>query len=68
MKKIRLDALLLEQGLFETRSRAQAAIMAGQILVNDQKVDKPGTPVTADARIKIIGNKLPYVSRGGLKL
>ncbi|MEG1726987.1 MAG: TlyA family RNA methyltransferase [Acidaminococcaceae bacterium] len=68
MKKIRLDALLLEQGLFETRSRAQAAIMAGQILVNDQKVDKPGTPVTAEAKIKIIGNKLPYVSRGGLKL
>lgn len=54
--------------IFDTRSKAQAAIMAGQILVNDLKVDKPGTQVTDEVKIKIIGNKLPYVSRGGLKL
>lgn len=68
MAKKRLDAVLVEQGFFDTRSKAQAAIMAGQILVNDLKVDKPGTQVTDEVKIKIIGNKLPYVSRGGLKL
>lgn len=68
MKKERLDALLVAQGFFENRSKAQGAIMAGQILVNDQKIDKPGTQVTEQVKIKIIGNKLPYVSRGGLKL
>jgi len=66
--KKRLDAFLVEKGFFENRSKAQAAIMAGTILVNDLKVDKPGTQVTEEAKIKIIGNKLPYVSRGGLKL
>ena len=68
MAKKRLDALLVEQGFFDTRSKAQAAIMAGQILVNDLKVDKPGTQVADEVKIRIIGNKLPYVSRGGLKL
>ena len=68
MAKKRLYAVLVEQGFFDTRSKAQAAIMAGQILVNDLKVDKPGTQVTDEVKIKIIGNKLPYVSRGGLKL
>ena len=66
--KKRLDTGLVEQGFFNTRSKAQAAIMAGQILVNDLKIDKPGTQVTDEVKIKIIGNKLPYVSRGGLKL
>lgn len=66
--KKRLDVLIVEQGFFENRSKAQAAIMAGQVLVNDLKVDKPGTQVTEEVKIKIIGNKLPYVSRGGLKL
>lgn len=66
--KKRLDTVLVEQGFFDTRSKAQAAIMAGQILVNDLKIDKPGTQVTDEVKIKIIGNKLPYVSRGGLKL
>ena len=66
--KKRLDTVLVEQGFFNTRSKAQAAIMAGQILVNDLKIDKPGTQVTDEVKIKIIGNKLPYVSRGGLKL
>ena len=68
MAKKRLDALLVEQGFFDTRSKAQAAIMDGQILVNDLKVDKPGTQVADEVKIKIIGNRLPYVSRGGLKL
>lgn len=66
--KKRLDVLIVEQGFFENRSKAQAAIMAGQVLVNDLKVDKPGTQVTEEVKIKIISNKLPYVSRGGLKL
>ncbi len=68
MKKERLDALLTAKGFFESRAKAQAAIMAGQILVNDQKIDKPGTQVPEDASIRILGDKLPYVSRGGLKL
>lgn len=68
MKKERLDTLLTAKGLFESRAKAQAAIMAGQILVNEQKIDKPGTQVPEDAAIRILGDKLPYVSRGGLKL
>ncbi len=68
MKKERLDALLMNRGLFESRAKAQAAIMAGQVLVNEQKIDKPGTPTPPDVTIRLLGNKLPYVSRGGLKL
>lgn len=68
MKKERLDAVLMNRGLFESRAKAQAAIMAGQVLVNEQKIDKPGTAVAPEANIRIIGDKLPYVSRGGLKL
>jgi 23S rRNA (cytidine1920-2'-O)/16S rRNA (cytidine1409-2'-O)-methyltransferase len=67
-KKMRLDAYLTEEGYFESRAKAQAAIMAGQILVDDQKVDKPGTPVKEGAKIRLLGEKLRYVSRGGLKL
>lgn len=66
--KLRLDAYLTEQGLFETRSRAQAAIMAGQVLVDEVKIDKPGTSVKEGAKIRILGDRLRYVSRGGLKL
>ena len=68
MKKERLDILLVNRGLFESRAKAQAAVMAGQILVNEQKIDKPGTPINPEVTIRILGNKLPYVSRGGLKL
>lgn len=68
MKKERLDALLMNRALFESRAKAQAAIMAGQVLVNEQKIDKPGAPVPPDVTIRLLGNKLPYVSRGGLKL
>lgn len=66
--KLRLDDYLTEQGLFETRSRAQAAIMAGQVLVDEVKIDKPGTSVKEGAKIRILGDRLRYVSRGGLKL
>lgn len=68
MKKERLDALLMNRGVFESRAKAQAAVMAGQVLVNEQKIDKPGTPVPPDVTIRLLGNNLPYVSRGGLKL
>ena len=66
--KTRLDVLLTEQGLQESRQKAQATIMSGLVFVNGQRVDKPGTAVPNDARIEIRGNTLRYVSRGGLKL
>lgn len=66
--KERLDALLVNRGLFESRAKAQAAIMAGQVLVNEQKIDKPGTQVKPEVTIRLLGDKLRYVSRGGLKL
>ena len=68
MAKIRLDVLLVNRGFFETRSRAQAEIMAGNVLVDEVKIDKPGTPTKEDVTIRILGSKIPYVSRGGLKL
>jgi 23S rRNA (cytidine1920-2'-O)/16S rRNA (cytidine1409-2'-O)-methyltransferase len=66
--KTRLDLLLLERGLAASRERARALILAGRVLVREQKIDKPGTPVAADAPIRLLGADLPYVSRGGLKL
>lgn len=66
--KERLDVLLVEKGLCESRSRAQAVIMSGEVYVNGQKSDKPGTPTDIEAEIEIRGNACPYVSRGGLKL
>lgn len=68
MKKERLDVLLVERGLAETRTRAQALVLAGQVVVGDQRVDKPGTRVPVDAELRLKGEVLPYVSRGGLKL
>lgn len=68
MKKVRVDVLVVERGLAETRSKAQALILAGQIVVNDQRVDKPGAQVPEDAELRLKGEVLPYVSRGGLKL
>lgn len=65
--KQRLDTLLVERGLAETRARAQALIMAGDVLVDGQRVDKAGMPVAVGARIEVKA-QLPYVSRGGLKL
>lgn len=66
--KARLDLLLVDRGLQESRQKAQAMIMSGLVFVNGQRVDKPGTTIAADAELEIRGNTLPYVSRGGLKL
>ncbi|MBQ1742180.1 MAG: TlyA family RNA methyltransferase [Oscillospiraceae bacterium] len=66
--KTRLDVLLVERGLQESRQKAQTTIMSGLVFVNNQRVDKPGTAVATDAEIEVRGNVLPYVSRGGLKL
>ena len=67
-KKHRLDLHLVEKGLVKSRQRARAVIMAGQILVNNQPVDKPGFFVSSHDKIEFKGGDLPYVSRGGLKL
>ena len=67
MKK-RLDLLLFERGMTESRQKAQAIIMSGQVYVNGRKADKAGTPTAEDASIEIRGGGLKYVSRGGLKL
>ena len=66
--KHRLDKLLVERGHAASRERAQALILAGRVLVNEQKVDKPGTPIAEDASVRLLGEDLRYVSRGGLKL
>ena len=66
--KTRLDVLLVERGLFPSRERARAYILAGRVLINEQKVDKPGTAIAGDAAVRLLGDDMPYVSRGGLKL
>lgn len=66
--KRRIDLLLVERGLAPSRERARALILAGRVLAQEQKVDKPGTSVPEDASIRMLGEDLPYVSRGGLKL
>jgi len=66
--KKRLDVAMTEQGLAESRQKAQAVIMAGQVYVNGQKVDKAGAPVKEEDKIEVRGKQLRYVSRGGLKL
>lgn len=68
MVKKRLDILLCERGLMESRQKAQAVIMAGQVYVAGQKVDKAGSPTEEGAAIEVRGKTLAYVSRGGLKL
>jgi 23S rRNA (cytidine1920-2'-O)/16S rRNA (cytidine1409-2'-O)-methyltransferase len=67
-EKVRLDKLLVDQGHAASRERAQALILAGRVLVDEQRVDKPGTPISAAAVIRLLGSDLKYVSRGGLKL
>ncbi|MGA8876086.1 MAG: TlyA family RNA methyltransferase, partial [Candidatus Korobacteraceae bacterium] len=67
-KKERIDAVLVQRGLVPSRERARAMILAGRVLVNEQKVDKPGASVAGDALIRLLGEDLPYVSRGGVKL
>src|ERR1700678_3271879 len=64
----RLDKLLVEQGLAPSRERAQALILAGRVLVNQQKVEKPGSAVEETALLRVLGEEQRYVSRGGLKL
>jgi 23S rRNA (cytidine1920-2'-O)/16S rRNA (cytidine1409-2'-O)-methyltransferase len=66
--KTRLDLLLVERALVPSRERARAMILAGRVLVREQKVDKPGTNVPADAEIRLLGEDPLYVSRGGIKL
>ena len=68
MAKKRLDVMMTEQGLAESRQKAQAIIMAGLVYVNGQKVDKAGAPIAENANIEVRGKTLRYVSRGGLKL
>jgi len=66
--KLRLDKLLVDRSLAASRERAQAMIIAGRVLVNEQRVDKSGASVSDDATIRLLGDDLRYVSRGGLKL
>ena len=67
-RKLRLDLVLVERALVPSRERARALILAGRVLVREQKVDKPGTAVAGDAPIRLLGEEQAYVSRGGLKL
>jgi 23S rRNA (cytidine1920-2'-O)/16S rRNA (cytidine1409-2'-O)-methyltransferase len=68
IKKERLDVLLVERGLIETREKAKRTIMAGLVYTNESRLDKPGEKVNSDIPLTVKGNALPYVSRGGLKL
>ena len=66
--RLRLDKLLVDRGLAASRERAQALILAGKVLVNEQKLEKAGAQVEADAVLRLLGEDLKFVSRGGLKL
>jgi len=66
--KIRLDRLLVDRGLAASRERAQALILAGKVLVDDQKIGKAGQQVEMDGVVRLLGDDLKYVGRGGLKL
>ncbi len=66
--KTRLDKLLMERGITPSRERAQALILAGKVLVNEQKIEKAGAAVEHDAALRLLGEDLRYVSRGGVKL
>jgi 23S rRNA (cytidine1920-2'-O)/16S rRNA (cytidine1409-2'-O)-methyltransferase len=66
--KLRLDKLLVERGLVPSRERAQALILAGKVLVNEQKIEKSGASVDSAVTLRLLGEDLKYVSRGGLKL
>ena len=67
-KKERIDVMLVEQGLAETREKAKRAIMAGLVYANEERLDKPGEKIPSDTVLTIKGKVMPYVSRGGLKL
>jgi 23S rRNA (cytidine1920-2'-O)/16S rRNA (cytidine1409-2'-O)-methyltransferase len=66
--KMRLDKLLVERGLVASRERAQAMILAGRVLVAEQKADKPGVSVDGEAIVRMLGDDMKFVGRGGLKL
>jgi len=66
--KIRLDKLLVDRGLAPSRERAQALILAGKVLVSEQKIEKAGAAVNPDVSLRLLGDDLRYVSRGGAKL
>ena len=68
MKKVRLDQLVFDLGLAESRERAKTTIMSGLVFVDGQRADKPGMQVPPDANVEVRGAALPYVSRGGFKL
>jgi 23S rRNA (cytidine1920-2'-O)/16S rRNA (cytidine1409-2'-O)-methyltransferase len=68
MTKERLDKLLVERGLVQSRERARALILAGKVVVNDHLVDKVATQIDTEAAIRLKGEDIPYVSRGGCKL
>lgn len=68
IEKIRLDKLLLQRGLVPSRERAQALILAGKVLINEQKIEKSGALVEVESVVRLLGDDLKYVSRGGLKL
>jgi 23S rRNA (cytidine1920-2'-O)/16S rRNA (cytidine1409-2'-O)-methyltransferase len=66
--KMRVDQLLVDQGFFDSRTRAQAALMAGVVYLDNQRIDKAGTSIPVDSPLEVRGKDCPYVSRGGLKL
>ena len=66
--RVRLDKLMLQRGLAPSRERAQALVLAGRVLVNEQKIEKSGANVDEDVTLRILGDEMPFVSRGGLKL
>ncbi len=68
MAKIRVDQLLVDRGLVESRSRAQALILAGRVFAGTKRIDKPGTAIADDQPLDVRGNDHPWVSRGGVKL
>jgi 23S rRNA (cytidine1920-2'-O)/16S rRNA (cytidine1409-2'-O)-methyltransferase len=68
LMKVRIDKLLVERGLVPSRERAQAMVLSGRVMVNEQKVEKAGAAVNPDAEIRLLGDDLKYVGRGGLKL
>ena len=67
-RKDRLDVLLVQRGLLESREKAKAVIMSGEVFVAGQRVDKAGTMIDTEAEIEVRGSHCPYVSHGGLKL
>ena len=68
MRAVRLDQLLVQRGLFESRERAKRAVMAGSVEVDGRRIDKPGTAVAEEARLEVVSRGEPYASRAGRKL